>query len=245
VQTCDIPQLNPETQNCHTAKVIASSMVFEGSPECMTVTRKWMHPDLILGKCIEGIGDDEFKLDDEQRQRKFAWRKKKYTHKYGNYSGWPKEKTTYPLWNPADFRRDQGGHIIYFENVDYLPFHMGHTGFHFHNYFETTQNLRKKYMTYGHPVREAENMTVGEMHPDLDLMVDCVLRRSTWKNRHNTLSSRLEEFEGRIPIAYGLEGYTVARHLELEKILMDDEKGHDKSWHDNPKSKDWYEKIPN
>ena len=69
-------------------------MVFEGSPECMTVTRDWMHPDLILGKCIEGIGDDEFKLDDSQRQRKFAWRKKPYTHKFGNYSGWPKEKTS-------------------------------------------------------------------------------------------------------------------------------------------------------
>jgi hypothetical protein len=92
MQICDVPELDPETQNCHTAKLISASMVFEGSPECMTVTRKWMHPDLILGKCIEGIGDDEFKLDDSQRQRKSAWRKKEYTHKYGNYSGWPKEK---------------------------------------------------------------------------------------------------------------------------------------------------------
>jgi hypothetical protein len=91
-QMCDIPELNPETQNCHTAKLISASMVFEGSPECMTVTRQWMHPDLILGKCIEGIGNDEFKLDDSQRQSKLAWRKKQYTYKYGNYSGWPKEK---------------------------------------------------------------------------------------------------------------------------------------------------------
>jgi len=92
MQICDVPQLDPEMQDCHTAKLISASMVFEGSPECMTVSRKWMHPDLILGKCIEGIGDDEFKLDDSQRQRKHAWRKKEYTHKYGNYSGWPKEK---------------------------------------------------------------------------------------------------------------------------------------------------------
>lgn len=94
VQTCEIPQLDPARQDCGTAKMIASSLVFEGSPECMTVTRKWMHPDVILGKCIEGIGDDAFKLDDNQRQRKFAWRKKQFTHKYGNYSGWPKEKTS-------------------------------------------------------------------------------------------------------------------------------------------------------
>mmetsp|Transcript_15876 Transcript_15876/g.34351 ORF Transcript_15876/g.34351 Transcript_15876/m.34351 type:complete len:533 (-) Transcript_15876:46-1644(-) len=243
VQTCDMPELNPETQNCHTAKVIASSQVFEGSPECMTVTRKWMHPDLILGKCIEGIGDDEFKLDDTQRQRKFAWRKKEYTQKFGNYSGWPKDKTTFPLWNPADFRRDQGGHTIIFERVDYLPFGMGHTGYHFHNYFGTPQQLRKKYMTYGHPVKEAENMSVAEMHPDLDVMVDCVLGRSTANNKHNTLSTRLEEFEGRVPLAYGLvEGYTMARHFELKSILMEEERGQN-TWHDNPKSKDWFEKL--
>lgn len=121
---------------------------------------------------------------------------------------------------------------------------MGHTGFHFHNYFETTHSLRKKYATYGHPIKGVENMTVGEMHPDLDLMVDCVLRRSTAENRHNTLSTRLEEFEGRVPLAYSLEGYTMARHLELKSILLDDEMGHRRSWHDNPKSVDWYKRIP-
>lgn len=244
VQTCEMPQLNPETQNCHTAKVIVSSQVFEGSPECMTTNRKWMHPDVILGKCIEGIGDNEFKLKDSQRQRKFAWRKKPYTQKFTNYSGWPKDKKTFPLWNPADFRRDQGGHTIFFELVDYLPFKMGHTGFHFHNYFGTTKQLRKKYMTYGHPVQEAENMSVSEMHPDLDVMVDCVLRRSTTNNKHNTLTKLLEEFEGRLPIAYGIKGYTMARHLELRTILLEDEIGHKTTWHDTRKSKDWYENIP-
>jgi len=244
VQTCEMPQLNPETQNCHTAKVIASSQVFEGSPECMATKRKWMHPDVILGKCIEGIGDDEFKLKDSQRQRKFAWRRKPYTQKFANYSGWPKDKKTFPLWNPADFRRDQGGHEIFFEHADYLPFKMGHTGFHFHNYFGTTKQLRKKYMTYGHPVKDAEGMSVSEMHPDLDVMVDCVLGRSTTNNKHSTLNMPLKEFEGRLPIAYGIEGYTMERHSELYKILSEDEIGHKATWHDTQKSKDWYENIP-
>ncbi|KAL7550649.1 hypothetical protein ACHAWF_013862 [Thalassiosira exigua] len=245
VQTCEFPELNPKTQNCHTAKVIVSSKVFEGSPECMGSSRLWMHPDLILGKCIEGIGDDEFKLDVSQRQRKYAWRKKEYTDKYGNYSGWPKEKKTYPLWNAADFRRDQQGHVIMYEQVDYLPFGMGHTGFHFHNYFETTRQLRNKYTTYGHPVKGVENMTVSEMHPDLDLMVDCVLGRSTENNKHHTLSTPLEDYEGRIPIAYGLvEGYPMARHVELKSILLDDEMGHTVLWHHTNRSKDWYERIP-
>jgi hypothetical protein len=152
------------------------------------------------------------------------------------------EQIAFPLWNAADFRRDQGGHIIMFENVDYLPFGMGHTGYHFHNYFETTQQLRNKYMTYGHPVKEAENMSISEMHPDLDVMVDCVLGRSATNNKHNV--SSVAGFGGRIPIAYELDGYSIARHVELEKILNDDERGHGKTWHDNPKSKDWFQNIP-
>jgi hypothetical protein len=129
-----------------------------------------------------------------------------------------------------------------FENVDYLPFNLGHTGYHFHNYFETTQQLRKKYMTYGHPVKEAQNMSISEMHPDLDVMVDCVMGRSVTNNKHNV--SSVAEFEGRIPIAYLLDGYSIARHIELEKILKEDERRHDRTWHDNPKSKDWFDKIP-
>ena len=245
-QTCDMPEFKPNIQDCgFHAKVIVASMVFEGSPECMTDKRSWMHPDLILGKCIDGIGDDTFSLNDTQRQRKFAWRHKKYTVKFANYSGWPiQEKKTYPLWNAADFRRDQGGHVIYFEDVDYLPGHMGHTGYHFHNYFETTKQLRNKYLTYGHPIKDAENRTVAEMHPDLDTMVDCVLGRNTTGNKWTTLSTKLEEFEGRIPIAYGIEGYSLARHMELKNVLLQDTMGHETSWHENPKSKDWYEKIP-
>ena len=44
-QSCDMPYLDPKRQNCHTAKLIAASLVFEGSPECLTVTRDWMHPE--------------------------------------------------------------------------------------------------------------------------------------------------------------------------------------------------------
>lgn len=233
VQSCDFPQFDAETEKCDYAKIAVASMVFEGSPECLTQSRKWMHPDIILGKCIEGIGDDSFKLSDSQRHRAFAWRKPAFTKKFGNYSGWPKEKETFPLWNAADFRRDQGGFKFAFENVNYLRFHMGHTGFHFHNFFDTTQLLRKKYKTYGHPVPKAEELTISEIHGDLDLFVDCVLNRNASSNKHRTLATRLDLFEGRIPIAYTIEGYTMARHKEMRQILLEDELGHDKSWHDN------------
>jgi hypothetical protein len=197
-----------------------------------------MHPDVILGKCIEGIGDKEFELNVSQRQRAYAWRKDDYSAKF-LYRGWPNEKKQYPLWNPADFRRDTGGFVIYYEDVDYLPFRMGHTGFHFHNYFETTHQLRTKYRTYGHPVKTADDLAVAEIHPDLDLMTDCVLDRSVEKNKHSTLSTTLAEFEGRIPVAYRLKGYSVARHLELRKILIEDERlRKNGTWHETDKAKE-------
>ena len=233
VQSCDFPQFDAETENCDTPKLAVASTVFEGSPECMTTTKKWMHPDIILGKCIDHIGDDSFKLTDSQRHRPFAWRKQQFTKKFGNYSGWPKEKETFPLWNAADFRRDQGGFKFVFEDVSYLRFRMGHTGFHFHNFFDTTEQLRKKYLTYGHPVPGADNMTISEIHPDLDLFVDCVLNRNVSSNKHRLLPTKLEFFEGRIPIAYAIEGYSMARHKEMEQVLLSDTLGHNKSWHDN------------
>ncbi|KAL7485288.1 hypothetical protein ACHAW6_010895 [Cyclotella cf. meneghiniana] len=237
LQTCDFPELRDE-QNCFAPKIVVASNVFEGSPECMTVTRKWMHPDVILGKCIEGIGEKEFQLNVSQRQRAYAWRKDDYSAKY-LYRGWPKEKKQFPLWNPADFRRDTGGYEIYYEDVDYLPFRMGHTGFHFHNYFETTHQLRTKYRTYGHPVKTADELAVAQIHPDLDLMTDCVLDRSPEKNKHSTLSTTLAEFEGRIPVAYELNGYSVARHLELRRILTEDERlRKNGTWHETAKAKE-------
>ena len=77
-------------------------------------------------------------------------------------------------------------------------------------------------------------MTISEIHPDLDLFVDCVLNRNVSSNKHKTLTTRLEEFEGRIPIAYTIDGYSLARHKEMGKILLEDELGHDQSWHDIP-----------
>ena len=39
-------------------KVLASTLVFESSPECITQKRQWFHPDAIIGHCIQGIADN-------------------------------------------------------------------------------------------------------------------------------------------------------------------------------------------
>lgn len=92
-------------------------------------------------------------------------------------------------------------------------------------------------MTYGEPVKGAENMSISEIHPDLDAMVDCVMGRSSTNNKHN--ASSVAEVQGRIPIAYEQDEYSIARHAELEEMLNEVESGHNgRTWHDVPSSKD-------
>jgi hypothetical protein len=43
LQICDVPQFRPG-QNCKSPKVIASTVVFESSPECAWKGRRWFHP---------------------------------------------------------------------------------------------------------------------------------------------------------------------------------------------------------
>ena len=43
LQICDVPQFRPG-QNCKSPKVIASTVIFESSPECAWKGRRWYHP---------------------------------------------------------------------------------------------------------------------------------------------------------------------------------------------------------
>jgi hypothetical protein len=56
MQICDVPEFRPN-QDCLNPKVIASTMVFESSPDCVTKDRRWHHPDAILGECVDQVGD--------------------------------------------------------------------------------------------------------------------------------------------------------------------------------------------
>ena len=59
LQVCDIPQFEPG-QNCQAPKLIASTLVLESSPECVTMgdrvitkKRRWHHPgEFVLGQAL-------------------------------------------------------------------------------------------------------------------------------------------------------------------------------------------------
>jgi Glycosyltransferase family 17 len=115
VQTCHgIPQLDYATHNCHHAsvKILTTTRIFEASPECITQDREGWHPELMLGHCLEEIGNAS--------HHPYAPRDNDSPHSvlravgFGHHcSDWNGEANItdgrYPLWSAADFRRTCGG----------------------------------------------------------------------------------------------------------------------------------------
>ena len=58
LQICDVPAFRTSA-SCENPKVIASTLIFEGSPQCIWQNRRWHHPDLVIGRCIDKIGDQD------------------------------------------------------------------------------------------------------------------------------------------------------------------------------------------
>lgn len=117
VQICDIPALRPN-QSCKDPKVVATTLIYEASPECIVSNDKIWHPDVILGECLEGIGDPFIHKPPERVfHGRHSFRSIGYGKPPGNYTGflaqYPEVNAQtipmYPLWNGADFRNLVGG----------------------------------------------------------------------------------------------------------------------------------------
>ena len=57
LQLCDVPEFRPG-QDCLAPKILGASIVFEGSPECIVKDKLLWRPDMVLGECIDLIGND-------------------------------------------------------------------------------------------------------------------------------------------------------------------------------------------
>jgi hypothetical protein len=116
IQQCDnIPQFQYEQHQCHHSmvKVVAHTRVFESSPECITDNRAWYHPDIIMGHCIEGIGDATLHPPAPRESRLPYLRALGFGNDCTDWEG--ENKITdrrYPAWNAADFRRTCSGKSV-------------------------------------------------------------------------------------------------------------------------------------
>eukprot|EP00550_Attheya_septentrionalis_P000068 CAMPEP_0198286386 /NCGR_PEP_ID=MMETSP1449-20131203/5478_1 /TAXON_ID=420275 /ORGANISM="Attheya septentrionalis, Strain CCMP2084" /LENGTH=478 /DNA_ID=CAMNT_0043984105 /DNA_START=315 /DNA_END=1748 /DNA_ORIENTATION=+ len=218
--TCDIPKFRPG-QDCRSPKMVAKALVFESSPECVADEKNWMHPDMILGECLDTIGDSTLHKPGEREYKNgtLGDRKEGYGKHENDYAMMP-NTTMFPLWKPVDFRSARGGNMFVDRWVGRVN---GYTGYHLHNFFESIPVLRKKYQTYGHANPDALEMPLGEIHEDLHLTINCVTQRTNLKEHYKHKAGGFEGIAGSKPLLFEHSDYRSLRNHELREMVLEDE----------------------
>jgi hypothetical protein len=214
MQICDVAEFRPD-QDCHAPKVIASTAVFESSPGCVFKDRRWHHPDALLGKCVEHTGNSSLH---PPTKRQYVDKHGMRLHGYGadgeDYSQYVADglgpENTFPLWHGTDMRLGNGGRMI--EMADGSP-----TGYHFHNFFMSADEVRNKYATYGHARSGAENLPVWEVSADVKLAVDCAHGQREYALDFNNTGSSV------LPIYYLNDEVRHKRHHFWLSIVKEEE----------------------
>jgi len=216
MQICDVPQFRPG-QNCYKPKLLSSTMVMESSPNCITKGRRWHHPDAMLGECIEQVGSLSLHPPTKREWNDRHGQRKEGYGKNFNYSLYIIEglgfNNTYPLWAASDVRENSGGNMA--NMADGSP-----TGYHFHNFYESYEDICFKYRTYGHANKHAMTIPLGGLSNDLRRAVNCAKGVGNESlNFDNSGSSVL-------PIYFTNEEFRNKRHQLWQSIVVDEEELH-------------------
>jgi hypothetical protein len=240
-QTCDIPTFRPD-QDCREPKLVAQTLIYESSPECIWRDRRWYHPDMILGECIDGIGDPTDHLVPLREAGKQGLRNKGYGGDGPeDYDRKDKLTKNYPLWNAADIRETSGSqHIVWKGSLETgSPAAYG-SAFHFHNFFDDLQTLRNKYFTYAHPSSDAMQHPISMLSEDIDLVVRCVhgLPNPNSTSDQKRFRVGFEDIVGPKPIFFLNETYRLIRHAAIRRMILQDEKAHGSNYTVKEESED-------
>ncbi|KAL7502618.1 hypothetical protein ACHAXN_000552 [Cyclotella atomus] len=214
LQICEVNEFDHH-ENCKEPKIDAGTVVFEGSPDCLK-GQLWFRPFVVLGECIDSIGDSSVHPRPERSWDGKGWMSDGYTKKT-QFASLPKNTTHYPLWNAADIRHNHGKTYGYTWGQ--------YIGYHFHNFFPNLETLRKKYRTYGHAVKDAMEKSLGDIHDDLQAMMHCGLNGSaTGLEKFGLVEGGLDYYGSTyIPLAFQIPGYVEIRRRELKEILLKDQ----------------------
>jgi len=189
LQVCDFEKLRyspKERPDCQEPKISLSAIQFDGSPLCIK-TKSWYHPDVILGNCIEGVGDPSGRVT-VQRSVSPPGRKAKTLGQRNDGWGWDDlndfptdviENKRFPLIDGRDIRE------VHLSNGPLMNYLLKHkkssqktavfgTAYHIHNWFRETNTLRNKFLTYGHSDGNAFKKPLSAYHGgDVNLLVRC------------------------------------------------------------------------
>jgi Glycosyltransferase family 17 len=252
VQTCDgIAQLDYATHRCQhqSVKILTTTRIFEASPECITQDRQGWHPELMIGHCLEEIGNASHHPYAHRETPNSVLRAVGFGNRCSDWEGEANiTNGRYPLWSAADFRRTCGGsqlQLMSSPNGDTTahinneppqiqrrpppPFDM-YTAFHVHNFFAHLDHVRFKYRTYGHANPDAHRKPIFELSDDLQLMYACVLNHSQYQNvTRDTSLPMFERVRGGfaqarpfLPLYFYDADYRKRRHAYVRDLVLAD-----------------------
>jgi len=195
LQVCDFPLFRYEEDpdkrirpDCQTPKMALSTIQYEGSPGCIK-KYVWFHPDLLMGHCILGVGDNAGRASpvrwgkDSHHNKMVGMRIEEWGAR--DYKLYPQDvidNKRFPLWDGRDIREINGNEAGL---TDYVNLNTTQqeakdkgaavygTAFHLHNWFNSLEVLRHKYATYGHAFKEAVSVPLSKIQGDLDTLVRC------------------------------------------------------------------------
>jgi len=206
-------------------KVFASSFIYESSLDCVNRERRWHHPDAVLGECVELIGDSG--LHPLARR---DWTNNGNVTSHGqrlpgwglhrNYSFF--NKNEYPLWSAEDIRTEMGGMAQISKNDKFRS----PTGYHFHNFFQTSEEIHYKYYTYSHSVTAAMETPIWELSADMELGVRCAkgVRTMGWHSSAKWTSVSFNSTLGSSqPMRYQEMKVLDKRHTVWKNIVAEEE----------------------
>ena len=120
----------------------------------------------------------------------------------------------------------EGGTWGEYDEVDATTGERFHNAFHLHNYFSNLAELRHKYRTYGHPIRDVDSKTLGQLHDDVYGAIMCAMNRTSTNAKRLFVGGGWTKYlqDGRrVPLLYASEKYLRLHLAELKEAIMDDE----------------------
>ena len=279
LQVCDFPKLRYDPgkrPSCQTPKMVLSTIQFDGSPLCVK-KNEWFHPDLILGSCITGVGDPSGRVNPRRERSPQGSNAKTVGHRtreWGryDYNEYPQDvidNNRFPLWDGRDIRENPGfsEDLVNFVEKE----RKGHgrtaafgTAYHLHNWFQDTESLRHKFLTYGHPDSHAKEIPLSSFTDgDVNMMVRCVrglgndikIKTKGDPNRYNyyennaiVLSGEQHKdvsysLSGNRPIYFSNATYVLERHALLKEMVRADEEKHGTIYNENS-IREFKKKVP-
>lgn len=224
-KVCDsIDAFDYEKHKCHhkSVKIQAVGRNFEGSPECIMKEYTHWHPDMILGACIEQIGDESLNPKAPRSanmiDRAKGWDCKNREEEILKSGG------AGALWNAADFRRLCGGKQVPVDTKAF-PNLSKFNSFHFHNFFSHANAIRFKYRTYGHSTKKAHIKSLSQISNALAMLYSCVREETAPPGlKWHAVEGGFEALQPMAPIYFADAEYRKQRHEFVQQIVEADEK---------------------